>query len=211
MRYAGHAMMNASFMRLVMAAVPFNGTSGTPLGTRFTPMVPLFYKHEQIGLGNLQVIESLWLFPKTFRTTYYVSATCNYKLLLQMFSYWTLKSTLGSKNSQLHFRDGETKLKEVKSLTSDHTGCKWQSQDLYSDQFGASKTSHLILCAGMPSQTERINSINLYDLHRVNIGSYVDGVCHSCQLLCQLRITLSTGLNRPDTNGLNMHEYIPSH
>ena len=31
-----------------------------------------------------------------------------------------------------------------------------------------------------------------------------------CQLLRQLRITLVLS-NRPDTNGLNMHEYIPSH
>lgn len=79
-------MMNASFMRLVMAAVPFNGDLRDPLGTRFHPYGALFfYKHEQIGLGNLQVIESLWLFPKTFRTTYYVSATCNYKLLCKCF------------------------------------------------------------------------------------------------------------------------------
>lgn len=97
---------------------------------------------------------------------------------LQMFSYWTLQSALGSENSQLHFRDGETKLKEVKSLTSDHTGCKWKSQDLYSDQF-VSKTSHCLILSGMPSQTERINSINLYDLYRVNIGNYVDGVYYS--------------------------------
>ena len=97
---------------------------------------------------------------------------------LQMFSYWTFKSTLGSENSQLHFRDGETKLKEVKSLTSDHTGGKWQSQDLYSDSF-ASETSHCLILCGMPSQTERINSVNLYDLHGVNISSYVDGVYYS--------------------------------
>lgn len=57
-----------------------------PFGDQISSLwCSLFYKHEQIGLGNLQVIESLWLFPKTFRTTYYVSATCNYKLLCKCF------------------------------------------------------------------------------------------------------------------------------
>lgn len=79
--------MNASFVWLIMAAVPFSGGPQGPFGDQISSLwcCFFFYKHERIGLGDLQVFERLLVFPKTFRTTYYVSATCNYKLLCKCF------------------------------------------------------------------------------------------------------------------------------
>lgn len=158
------------------------GSSETLWEPNFTSVVlSFFFKSERIGLCDLQVLKNLWLFSRHLGPlVVHLSYAITTKVGLQMFSYLTLETTLWSRNSQLHFTDGETKLKEW-GLVRDFTysaDCKWQSQDLHSDQFD-SKTSHCLILSCMHSPTERINSINLYNLHRVNIGNYVNGVYHS--------------------------------